>query len=240
MSRLFFSHGDKGGVGKSVLSALLVDHLLISGRDVGIIEGDAQADIAARFADSVDVSAVNLNRSGAAEEAVLAFSDSLERLHGKDVVVNLPAGSGDTLEQFAEPLIYVADSLGFDTFVFYSLGHQSSATKNALRSIEGGLMGAVPVDSRCMVFPGFLGDPSSFDWVKSGAREKAGNVQEIVIPAIRPDSLAMKVLSLSGPFSAMVDRHFSGLTLMEKALLKSKWVAPSLAAVSVFDEVDHG
>lgn len=236
-NRLFFSHGDKGGVGKSVLSALLVDLLVNKYEQVGVVEGDTQGDIVARFIDhpGVSVEGANLNRSGAAEEAVLAFSEALESLSGRDIVVNLPAGAGDTLEEFAEPLVSVAESLGFQTFVFYSLGHQSSATKNALRSVEAGLLGAVPLENRCIVFPGFLGSPDSFDWVKSGARQKAGNMQEIVIPAIKPEALAMKVLSLSGPFSVMTEKEFSGLTLMEKALLQSKWIKPSLAAVSVFE-----
>lgn len=234
-NRLFISHGDKGGVGKSVLSALLVDHLLLSGRDVGVVEGDLQADIATRFAGLVDVSAINLNRSGAAEEAVLVFSESLENFAGKDIVVNLPSGAGDTLEEFSEPLVSVAESLGFDTFVFYSLGHQAPATRNAMRSVTAGLLHAVQQDHRCMVFPGFHGAPELFDWVKSGARENAGNMQEIVIPAIRPEALAVKVLSLTGPFSGMVSKNYEGLTLMEKALLQSKWLKPSLAAVSIFD-----
>ncbi|MBU2806513.1 ATP-binding protein, partial [Acidithiobacillus ferridurans] len=92
MSNLYFSHGDKGGVGKSLLSAVLVDHLIQSGRDVGIIEGDTGADIALRFSD-IDLQLVNLNRSGAQEEAVLGFSEALEALAGKDIVVNLPAGA---------------------------------------------------------------------------------------------------------------------------------------------------
>lgn len=237
MNRLFFSHGDKGGVGKSVVSALMVDMLLGKDNPVGIIEGDLQGDIGGRFLGhpEIKLSLANLNRSGAAEEAVLVFSEALEELAGRDIVVNLPAGAGDTLEEFAEPLVSVAESLGFQTFVFYSLGHQSSATKNALRSVESGLLGAVPMENRCIVFPVFLGSPDSFDWVKSGAREKAGNMQEIVIPAIKPEALAMKVLSLSGPFSAMTEKTFSGLTLMEKALLQSKWIKPSLAAVSIFE-----
>lgn len=239
MSRLYFSHGDKGGVGKSVVSALLVDYLLQSGRYVGLVEGDLQGDIAERFvAHSVEIAGVNLNKSGAAEEAVLAFSEALESLAGRDVVVNLPAGAGDTLAEFAEPLISVAEALDFEVFVFYSLGHQAMATKNALRSLTSGLLGNVPENRRCVVFPGFQGAPESFDWVKSGAREKAGNMREIVIPAIKPEALAVKVLSLSGPFSGMVGKEFEGLTLMEKALLQSKWVKPALASIAVFDEGD--
>lgn len=231
---LYWSHGDKGGVGKSLLSAVLVDHLLQQGRDVGVIEGDTGADIAARFVDTgLDLQAVNLNRSGAAESAIIAFSDALEALRDKtDIVVNMPAGAGDTLEELAEVLTGVAESLGFVSWVFYSLGHQSSATKNAIRSLDAGLLGSVPESNRCAVYPAFLGNPESFDWVKSGARDRY-NVREIVMPAIRPDALAVKVLSLSGPFSRMADKD-SPLTLGERILFQKKWLWPALEAVAVF------
>lgn len=237
MKRLFFSHGDKGGAGKSALSALLVDYTLISGRSVGLIEGDEQADIAARFEnDDVKMAIVNLNRAGAAEEAVLAFSGGLEELSDcDDIVVNLPSGAGGTLEQFAEPIVSVAEAMCIDVHVFFSLGHQEPATRFALRSLNGGLLGTIPVNRRCMVYPGFMGTPDSFDWVKSGAREKAGGAAEIVIPAINPKDFAIKVFGLQGRFSDMVRKDYSYLTLMEKALLQSKWLKPSLLAVSIFD-----
>ena len=239
MSNLYFSHGDKGGVGKSMVAALLVDALLTKHGEVGVVEGDTQGDIAARFIDydEVKIGLSNLNRAGAAEEAILAFSNALEPLAGLDVVVNLPAGAGDTLEEFSEPLVAVAEQLGWETFVFYSLGHQPAATKHALRSLEYGLLSAVPPDRRVMVFPEFLGKPEAFDWVKQGMRGKFDG-KEIVIPAIRPDALAVKILGLPGSFSAMSGKDFAGLTLMEKALLQSKWTKPALAAVSVFDVED--
>ncbi|MBU2806517.1 hypothetical protein HF668_15510, partial [Acidithiobacillus ferridurans] len=147
--------------------------------------------------------------------------------------VNLPAGAGDTLEELSEVLIGVAESTGFSVHVFYSLGHQAMATTNAKRSLNGGLMGAVDDARRCIVFPAFLGNPESFDWVRSGARAQF-SVREIVMPAIRPEALAMKVLSIPGSFTEMVGKD-SPLTTGERFLLQAKWLKPALSAVSVFD-----
>jgi hypothetical protein len=237
MRRLFFSHGDKGGAGKSTVSALLVDYLLLNGHSVGLMEGDLQADVADRFADDIKVTVVNLNRSGAAEEAVLAFSDGLADLADcDDIVVNLPSGAGDTLESFAEPIVAVAEAMGIDVYVLFSLGHQAPATRFALRSLDGGLLGSVPVEHRCIIYPGFMGEPKSFDWVLSGARSKAGGAREIVIPAIKPAEFVIKVLRHQGRFSDMVQKDYPHLTLMEKALLQSKFLKPAYEAISVFDK----
>ncbi|MBU2804350.1 hypothetical protein HF668_04095 [Acidithiobacillus ferridurans] len=234
MNRLFFSHGDKGGVGKSMVSAVMVDYLLTQGKIVGVIEGDLAADIAMRFANSVDIQAVDLNRAGDRERAVMGFVDALDALQGHDVVVNLPAGSSETLEELADVLVAGAESVGFDTHVFYALGHQHAATARALRSVETGLVNAVPGNRRCMVFPAFLGQPEKYDWVKSGARDKY-NIQEIVMPAIRPDDLVIKVLEFPGPFSSMLGTD-SPLTLGERLMLQKKWLKPAFDAVSIFDE----
>ncbi len=238
--RLFFSHGDKGGVGKSIVSAVIVDYLLSKGKKVGVIEGDLAADIALRFVNSISVRAVDLNRAGDTERAVIGFIDSLESLDAEgvdDVVVNLPAGSSETLENMADVLTAGAESVGFDVYVFYSLGHQKEATSRALFSVDSGLVSAVPADHRCMVYPAFLGQPDKFDWVKSGTRDKY-DIQEIVMPAIRPDALAIKVLEFPGRFSEMISSSDSPLSLSERLLLQKKWLQPAMDAVSVFDKED--
>jgi hypothetical protein len=236
-NRLFFSHGDKGGVGKSMLSALLVDHLLQIGRDVAVIEGDKGADIAERFAGLIKVEGENLNRSGASNEAVISFIDKLTKLSDagvQDVVINLPSGAGDTLEELAQAIIESAEMIGFVPFVFYSLGHQPVGTGNALRSLQGGLLELVNKENRCMVYPAFQGSPDKFDWVTSGNRDKF-DIPEIVIPAITPPDLALKVLSFPGRFSDLVSKN-SPLTTGEKIVLQHKWLRPALSSVSVFDE----
>jgi len=236
MARLFFSHGDKGGIGKSMLSAILVDKLLLDGKDVGLIEGDVTADIATRFLDEdIAIAGVDLNRSGDAESSIIKFSDALEQMQGKNVVVNFPAAAGETLEQYAEALISVTEDMGYEPYAFFSLGHQEPGTKNALRSLNGGLMGNMDKKRVCMVYPGFLGDPEGFHWVTSGNRDKY-DLNEVIMPQILPKNLAMKILSLQGRFSIILQKDTPGLTLIEKALLRTKWFNSAIDAVSIFDK----
>lgn len=236
-NRLFFSHGDKGGVGKSMLSALLVDHLLQIDRAVAVVEGDKGMDIAERFGSLIKVEAENLNRSGASNEAVMGFIDKLGKFGDEgvqDVVINLPSGAGDTLEELAPAIVEAAQMIGFEAYTFYSLGHQPVGTRNALRSLQGGLLDLMDNENRCIVYPAFQGSPDKFDWVTSGNRDKF-NIPEIVIPAILPPDLALKVLGFDGRFSQLVGKN-SPLTIGERVILQHKWLRPALESVSIFDE----
>ena len=48
--KLFISHGDKGGTGKSMAAAIALDHSLVTGTPVLLVEGDAGIpDLALRF-----------------------------------------------------------------------------------------------------------------------------------------------------------------------------------------------
>ena len=104
---LLISHGDKGGVGKSYNSMLKVEHRLAAGLPVALIESDpTQPDLAQRYAGDPDVSigALSLNRAGDAENALSAFGAFLEAGNPDQVVVNLPAGAGETLDALADSL----------------------------------------------------------------------------------------------------------------------------------------
>jgi ATPases involved in chromosome partitioning len=226
---IYYSHGDKGGVGKSMTSAVFLDYLLSIGKTPMLIEGDAgQPDIALRYSDYVKTRAVNLNRAGDAEAAIMAFSDALENLGDGDIVVNLPAAAGDTLEQLSEVLIGVAAELGHETRVFYTMGHTSTASKNAVRSFESGLISNAGIDNTCIVYPAFLGKIDGFDWVRSGFREKY-ETKEIVMPAIAPAELAQTVLSSGGTFADLCDKQKSTLRLSERLLFQSRFYNPAMA-----------
>jgi hypothetical protein len=239
---IYYSHGDKGGVGKSMVSAVLLEYLLeksylrSKSSAPKLIEGDAgQPDIALRYHGVIEVRGVNLNQAGASDAAVMAFTDALEDLGEGDVVVNLPAAAGDTLEHLAEVLITAADELGHESRVFYSIGHTAIATKNALKSINSGLLGAVGAGNRCIVYPAFLGSTENFDWMKSGARESFKG-HEIVMPAISPDELAQVVLGTGGTFAALADKTTSPLKMGERLVFQSRFYRPALAAIAVFDD----
>ena len=233
---IFYSHGDKGGVGKSSVSAVLIDYLCGIGRTPKVIEGDFKgADIAKRYADTLDVEMVNLNMAGDAERAVIAFTDIIASNPGGDIVVNLPASAGATIEELAPVLLGVAEESGHETRVFYAIGHTEIATGNFLETFHGGLFGMADRDKRCVVYPLFLGASERFHFVTSGERDRyleAGGF-ESAMPALKPNDFAMKVLSTTGRFSDLLDKNTSPLTPGERFMLEKKWLQPALDAVSI-------
>lgn len=232
---IYYSHGDKGGVGKSMTSAVLLDYLLSKGATPKLIEGDAgQPDIALRYSQNVEMRGVNLNRAGDSEAAVMAFTDALEELGDGDIVVNLPAAAGDTLEQLSEVLIGAAQELGHETRVFYTMGHTPTASKNAVKSFDSGLVHNVGLGNTCIVYPAFLGKVENFDWVKSGLRDKHAT-REIVMPAISPEELAQVVLSSTGTFYELSEKATSPLKLSERLVFQSRFYRPAMESIAVFD-----
>ena len=222
-NRLFFSHGDKGGVGKSMLSALLVDHLLQIDREVAVIEGDKGADIAERFAGLIKVEAENLNRSGASNEAVIGFIDKLSKLSDdgvQDVVINLPGQASDTLDKFADLLASTMEMAGQELVVFYSLGTLDMHVANLIQSMQSGLMSVVPVNRQIVVMSEALGDVEKFAWTRSEARKKylkAGG-EEGFIPLLLPSFLDTRISEMPGNYSAFLGKD-SPLSLTDRGLL---------------------
>ena len=136
MKHLVISHGDKGGVGKSVFSMLAVEFGLFSGRNVAIVEGDTKiGDVKARYEDVVSVLSVNLDKSGKdAENAIATLFSHLEALQSDFVVMNLPANSHKAIDAYAEIIGPVAQELGLQICVAWMIGRESSSATLANES----------------------------------------------------------------------------------------------------------
>lgn len=232
---LFISHGDKGGTGKSMAAALALDHLYTSGMPVLLIEGDAGIpDLAHRFRDVIPLRTVNMNRSGDAEASFRKLGNALEEASaaGQHVVINLPAGAGDTIDELAPVLAEIVADVGFDLVVSFSIGPHRTSTDALLKSLHGGLMSVVDPTRRSVLFPLFLGVAGQFDWSKSPARAEfvSAGGKEAVILALRPDDLRDKVLALPGTFQSMAANR-EHLTLTERALFK-RWLALATQAMA--------
>lgn len=238
---IFYSGGHKGGDGKSVTACVLIDYLRACGREVALIEGDlGQPDIAVRFEGSgVHLRAVNLNQSGASEKAVIKFAEALDNLGSADIVVNLPSAAEDTLDGLAGLLVEAGESLGHETRVFYSIGHQSTATQGAIKSLRTGLLGAAKC--RCIIYPAFLQpNPALFDFVKSGARDEymqTGGL-EAIMPALKPEDLVNKVLSLQGSFTDLA-KPSSVLTFGEQLFFGRQWLPAAHKAVATLVDLQE-
>jgi hypothetical protein len=223
---IFISSGDKGGTGKSMVSALAVDWAITAGRSVKLLEGDSsQPDVAARYSGTIETAALNLNRAGAADAAITALGTYVEQEIDRDdlLVVNLPAGAADTIDQHADLLATVFKDIGHDLVVSYSTGMSAQSTSVLGRSLKSGLMSVA--DRRTVLIPEMLGDPESFDWTRSNARSEymAAAGHEAVMPALRPAGLRDKLLSSRGTFRSLTSSH-SDLFLIERAQIH-RWLA---------------
>ena len=137
MKHLVISHGDKGGVGKSIFSMLAVEFGLFSGRNVAIVEGDTKiGDVKERYENVVSVLSVNLDKSGKdAENAIATLFGHLEALESDFVVMNAPANAHKALDSYAELIVPVARELGFKICVAWMVGRESSSATLANESM---------------------------------------------------------------------------------------------------------
>jgi CobQ/CobB/MinD/ParA nucleotide binding domain len=90
---VFLVHGDKGGVGKSFLAAVLIEYLRARGHGVAVVDADTRnADLHALYGGGeYPTLRVDLRR----EDGWMEFASFLESTPHNDVVVSLPAGVGD-------------------------------------------------------------------------------------------------------------------------------------------------
>ena len=232
---IYVSHGEKGGVGKSRLAMVLVDYLLVHNRNVVVVEGDKSgADVGMRYREIVETAFLNLNRPDAMEEAFSSLGRWLEdHAQDKNVVVNLPGQASDTLDQFAALLGNVAEMLGYDLSVFYSVGPLDLHTGNLQNSIQTGLMSASEVTRQIVVMSEHGGPVTGYHWFGSKTREKflgAGG-KEGIMPKLKPDHLEKMVRELSGGYSAMLDRN-SPIKIADRALLFS-WLKAAHEVVAL-------
>lgn len=237
---IYISDGEKGGVGKSRLAMVLVDYLRKEGRAVVIVEGDKTgADVGQRYADQVETGFINLNRPDAMEEVFSTLGGWLEEhAKDKDVVINLPGQASDTLDQFAGLLADTAGMLGQEMTVFYSVGPLDIHTKNLMRSVEYGLMSAVPFPRQIVVLSEISGPASGYHWHNAPAREKylAAGGRDAIMPALKPHVLDQQIRDMPGGYSPLVGKD-SPLRIADRALL-FRWLTAAHAVVAL--GVDHG
>jgi hypothetical protein len=139
MKKLLFSHGDKGGVGKSMFAMLAMDYAMYQGKSAAVIEGDTRIDdVALRFTgiDGITTLSIDLDKSGRdAENAVTSLFRHLEEADSEIVILNAPANAHKALDRNAELIIPVAQDLGFEICTAWMVGIEEASTTLANQSI---------------------------------------------------------------------------------------------------------
>ncbi len=226
---IVWCHGDKGGVGKSIVASLILNHLLIEQRPCALIEGDRSVpDVAYRFQGAMDrIFAVALNRAGDAETSLVEFGNILEQntTSADVVVINMPAGAGETLDQFAIVLANIASATGHEFVVTYSLGSSAIAAESFAESMKRGLLSVA--ERAVAIRPLFIAKENSFAWANHESRSafinKFGEASDVSLPELRSDFLRDKALRIAAPFSSIAADPARGLSLSERVLF-SQWV----------------
>lgn len=230
---LLFSHGDKGGVGKSVVSTFATEFFLSRGL-VALVETDPrQPDVAVRYEGDPDVTVVtsSLNRAGDSENAMTKFGLWLEKEGPDQVVVNLPSGAGETIDEHSELIRSVADQLGYRLVVVYALEKGPVATAVMIESLKNGLLSVVDVENRFVAYPLYKGDPEVFEWHNTKKREE-GLIGEITIPALKSTSALSKLEKTPGRLSCLTafDYMPPGWGIVEQASIR-RWYKFGLEAI---------
>jgi hypothetical protein len=221
---IFYSHGNKGGCGKSFLAMLVTNYLLKKGPVVVVETDPKQWDVLERYKDDPDVTAgsMSLNRAGDAANAITNFGNFLEESNASQIVINLPGGAGETVDAHAHVLRSLADGLGYRMVVTYSMENDHVATKVFKEDLKSGLLSVVDPVNRFAVYPLFKKDAREFPWFSDPER-KEGKIGEIVIPALLSDSALNRVKGMQGRFTDMAEGKTEGLRMTEMLLVR-KWL----------------
>lgn len=101
-------HGDKGGVGKTMLATALIDYLIGTGKPLSLVDADTRnADVVRMFDGAIPTVALDLQR----DEGWMDLIDFVMAQAGRHVVVSLPGGIG---ERVTSELPRLWDQLGTD------------------------------------------------------------------------------------------------------------------------------
>lgn len=185
MKKVFLIDGGKGGVGKSTTAALIVDKMLNDGCAPRIVEADGTVpDVGRRFArHGVQIAMAPLAGKTATADRVIAVFDRV--FEGEDdVVLNLPAGAGEVLDQHAALIGDASEAAGIELVHVWVVGADQASADLAMASMNDGL--ASVAARRVVVLNEHHGEAAALPWARHPARaqwQNAGAV-ECVLPRL--------------------------------------------------------
>jgi hypothetical protein len=235
MKTVIFSHGDKGGVGKSTIAAVMVDRIVSQTHACTVIDGDVKTpDLFNRFGAVRDVKAysMQINYAGAASTALNELAKLVEDAPSDFIVVNCPAGAGDTLDDLAGMFSESCEDLGVRMAASYALGTKDECAGSLRQSLSDGLMSFVAPENRLVIYPIFQGGKDLFPWTADPARN--GYLQsrgmESDFPKLEPAFVMQALEKTTGYFSDAAKRTDIGLTTYARVSVKH-WLKDAFQSV---------
>ena len=156
MRSLYFVTGGKGGVGKSILSMLLVDFLTqYLKKKIILIESDtSNPDVGKTFVNNDEVEVIFLSLDNA--DGWIELVNYCET-KDKDIVINFAARSGEAIKKFAGTLIGSLEELNMALITFWIINRQRDSVE-----LLKEYMDVVPGELH-VVRNTFYGEPHKFE-----------------------------------------------------------------------------
>jgi len=143
--QLWISHGDKGGVGKSMVSHVLVELLRLGNKKVLLVDGEPEnGDVAKRYAGIPEVKTVliDLGTAELFEESINKLASEIEGALSEKIectVVNLPAGASQCIDKDVRALREIVDALNIEAFTLINVGDSDFSVKKSTEIAKSGL-----------------------------------------------------------------------------------------------------
>jgi hypothetical protein len=191
---IYWVGGSKGGVGKSMMTLAILDHLLERGTTVLLVECDtSNPDVWKAYRDQVEVELVDLDEA----DGWIHLVNTCDRHRERVVVVNTAARNNLAVRQYGQTLDSSLEELGSKLVALWMINRQ----RDSLELLKD-FMDAIPRADVHVVRNGYFGEEHKFELYNGSdireAVEKRGG-KSITFPDLADrvaDDIYVKRLSL--------------------------------------------
>jgi len=141
MKKMIVTHGVKGGVGKSMMSSLLVDYALVNKKEdkILILEADGLVpDVGKRYAKIVKSKVAPVLDTESLYR-LLADVENEDIQNADTIILNLPANS-QAIDECADEFIEIMHELDFEVRTIFMIAETEDSAQLANKSLESGLV----------------------------------------------------------------------------------------------------
>jgi cellulose biosynthesis protein BcsQ len=224
--RLFVSHGDKGGVGKSILSRLIAEYLKSKGLIWRGIDADLRNPDFARYYNEVTIQPISN------EDDLVALLNTLETSTDADrYVINLPAQAGLILDS---ETVSALSEINMTSCCFFMMNSERDSTQQLKNFID---KNGSSFSKIVAVQNGYFGREDQFSLFQQSKTRKAlleeFGGSELFLPKFEATTVLKKLSTLqssdgrSFSFSSAIEEKV--LTIAERSSLRS-WMQKCFSA----------
>ena len=153
--RIYWVGGSKGGVGKSMMTVAMLDHLLEQGTKVVLVECDtSNPDVWKAYREQVETELINLDEA----DGWIHLVNTCERHREGVVVINTAARNNLAVKQYGRTLDSSLEELGTQLVALWMINRQRDSLELLREFID-----AVPKAAVHVVRNGYFGDEKKFE-----------------------------------------------------------------------------